>query len=847
MAQREDETGAAEAPAAKGGLLRWSRPIALGIAALVLFPILGQSGIWDPYELDAADLARRIALRVFHASALELPSAASTLPTLTDLKMGELPFTSMALGFKLFGLHDWTGRLPLALWAFLAVVMLHELFARLIDRRAGLYAAIALVTMPLFFMQARTMLGDIVTMSAVTIAFSGLAGAMLDDVGESTGHSFGLRRMLWFVIGLFGLVAGFLCRGFLIGVAVPALGVGLAWLVLRGAAEWKGFSLRDGFGAVALALGLLALGLGLSALFRARPDAPLSRAVGFLILKKPPTEATFDLVVRQLGHALFPWSAFLPFAIGRMLRAPVEAPREAQSRELGLRTALLVGAAVAYGAFALIAPVGGAIPFAGPALLAGMAALAVLDFERGAPPSRALALGCLMLGLVLLADLRHEPDRALAVFGVDRPQFPKSFEVAGGRRLIVVLAAFAGLVGLTWFEDQPRDPEHRPLAWGRAQGQLYRASFGELGAIWNGNLLFGLVVVEAALVGLGAMIFLGKRAAWAPVEKLPRNFADIGLNLWWAVPTIGVLTPLLLILLRDAFRVLVAETRASRASFTLVAALVAGGAQGFWYYPALAAQLSPKEVFDAYAKLHGAGEPLGLLGVRGRAAAYYASAEVESFTEVNRAYAWLTEKADQRRWMVVKADDLPKLNSLYRATFARNLPVLDGRSSQILLVSNQLGGRANESWIAKVVLDDPPSPTVALDAGFEDQLEAFGWEVVNKSGQVVPSVVPATTYRLRVYYRVLKPVTGTWKSFVHIDGYQRRFNGDHNVLDGKYAMNLWQVGDTVVDDFPFQLEPNFTPGEYTVYFGFFSGETRFKVSRGPQQDNRVIAGVIHVR
>ena len=40
-------------------VLRYSRLIALGIAALVLFPILGQSGIWDPYELDAADLARK--------------------------------------------------------------------------------------------------------------------------------------------------------------------------------------------------------------------------------------------------------------------------------------------------------------------------------------------------------------------------------------------------------------------------------------------------------------------------------------------------------------------------------------------------------------------------------------------------------------------------------------------------------------------------------------------------------------------------------------------------------------------------------------------------------------------
>ncbi|MFS8071178.1 MAG: hypothetical protein ACMG6S_32825, partial [Byssovorax sp.] len=103
-----------------------SRVLAYAVAAIVLFPFLAKSGIWDPYELDAADLGRRIAVRVFHAASLEIPGSVSALPTLTDLRMGELPFTSMALGFRAFGLHDWTGRLPLAIWGFLGVVALYE-------------------------------------------------------------------------------------------------------------------------------------------------------------------------------------------------------------------------------------------------------------------------------------------------------------------------------------------------------------------------------------------------------------------------------------------------------------------------------------------------------------------------------------------------------------------------------------------------------------------------------------------------------------------------------------------------------------------------------------------------
>jgi hypothetical protein len=130
---------------------------------------------------------------------------------------------------------------------------------------------------------------------------------------------------------------------------------------------------------------------------------------------------------------------------------------------------------------------------------------------------------------------------------------------------------------------------------------------------------------------------------------------------------------------------------------------------------------------------------------------------------------------------------------------------------------------------------------------FEDQLEVIGWEVTDEDGKAQADVVPQTKYHLRMYYRVLKPITGSWKSFIHIDGYQRRYNGDHAVLEGRYPMSLWQPGDTVVDDHEFQLEPNFTPGDYTVYFGFFTGDTRFKVTRGSHHENRVIAGPLRVR
>ncbi|XXX73724.1 glycosyltransferase family 39 protein [Sorangium sp. So ce134] len=844
-----------------------ARLAAIALAAIALLPLLGKSGIWDPYELDRADLARRIAIHVFGARGVGLAESAGQLPTLTDLGMGELGFTSMALGFRLFGLHDWAGRLPLALWGLAGALVLYEFLARLVDRKAGLYAVAALVTMPLYVMQARTMLGDIVTMAALTMAFCGLTGALLEGARRARRGAL-LAPAAWLAVAILGLAAGYLSRGLLIGVAVPALGAGLTWLVLRTSGAWPGPegprpTLGDLVGGAALLLGVAAAAKGLLVLASSSADAPLPRALGVALLKKPPVESTFDLTLRQLGHALFPWSAFLPFAIGRIFRAPAAAQGDAAAapdldREAGVRIALVVTSALAYGAFALLAPHAGALPFSGPALLAAIAALAVRDLERGAPSSRALAVGCSVLAFVLYRDLVLSPDRALGVFSVDKPVFPKSFEEEAASAMRLVLIAFAGLVALTWIEEQPRELDRGLKAWARRLAGDVRASAEELARIWGGNLLFLLIVLEAALVGVGAMLFVGRRIGWGTVARMPNNLAAYLMNAWWALPLLLAIGPVALIAVRDAFRFVVARASMPRALGTPLAGVLAGFALSFWYYPALAAQLSPKEVFESYAALRRPGEPLATLGVRSRAAAYYQGGEVASFNDVPQAFAWLTASAAEspadgaaaasaRRWLVVKSDELPRLNSLFRKHHKRNLPVLDGRSSQILLASNELGGRPNESWLSRVVLDEPVAPANPLDAMFEDQLEVLGWELTDDEGQKVSSVVPQKTYRLRTYFRVHRPITGNWKMFVHIDGFQRRYNGDHPVIEGRYPVSLWQPGDVIMDDHELRLEPNFTPGDYALYFGFFAGDTRFEVTRGPEHENRVRGGVIRVR
>src|SRR5512143_828229 len=253
--QAEDESEAEQGPTKH---LR-DLPAGVGLALAVLLPTLffllvpplSKSGLWDPFELNVADLARRLALNLFHADGLALSGADNSLPHLNDLGRPELPFTSMALGFKVFGLHEWAGRLPLALWGVAGVVATYGFVSRLVDRRAGLFSAIALATMPLYFVQSRTMLGDIVTMACVAMGFGGLAIGAFDRTDK--GAEVGAGRVAWTVLGVAALFGGYYSRGALLGVAVPALSVGVAW----GLTWASGRRARDSFGDLVGAVALL--------------------------------------------------------------------------------------------------------------------------------------------------------------------------------------------------------------------------------------------------------------------------------------------------------------------------------------------------------------------------------------------------------------------------------------------------------------------------------------------------------------------------------------------------------------------------------------------------------------
>ncbi|HKQ70568.1 MAG TPA: glycosyltransferase family 39 protein [Polyangiaceae bacterium] len=823
------------APVVEARWLRLAPLIVLGVGVLFFLAPIGKSGIWDPFELNVADLSRRIAINVFKAQ-LTLEGADNTMPKLGDLGRGELPFDSIAIGFRLFGLREWSGRLPLALFGLSGVASLYWLLSRLVDKRAGLYAAVVLSTMPLYYMHARTMLGDIVTMASISMAFAGLGIATFDRPGHPVW-----RKVAW-AVGLLGIVTGFMSRGLLVGVAIPTLGVGLAWAVIIGSSQRKIEVFGEITGAITLALGVAATWFGLGALSRATASE-YSVWLGAQVASQSKFP-TFDLVVHYLGHSLLPWSAFVPFAVGRLFRTPpatAHLDTDAGIRATALRLIAIVGSAVGFGVYSAMAPKVGYLAYGAPCLLAAIAAVSIRDFELDADASRALGAGVAILMALFLRDYVMFPEKGLSAFAVNAATFPDSFKDRASSLILKMSALFVVVVFFAWLEKKNRPWFDREdyLTWPRA---LLRA--------WNGGLAYALAALEVLLIVVAIALFVGHSLLHSKaIGQMGALSRTVLMNGYWALPLLLFLPVWAIMTVRDLFRLFFHYTGISRGMATVGAGLLAGGVLSFVYYPALAAQLSPKEVFESYQRLHAPGEQLGLLGVGGKSVSYYSGGDVKLHSDVQAAFNWLTSTPD-RRWLAVRNEDLGRLNSLYRARpqAKQNLPVLDGRSSQIMLVSNVLlPNERTENPYETIVLDHEPPIGNRVEANLQDQLLSLGWDVTDGSGNRVESVVPARKYHFRLYYKVLAATPGEWETFIHIDGFHRRFNGDHKTLGGKYPFNLWQIGDYIVDDYEFSLEPNFTSGSYNVFYGLFVGETRLKVKAGKHDDNRIEAGFLRVQ
>jgi 4-amino-4-deoxy-L-arabinose transferase-like glycosyltransferase len=241
------------------------------------------------------------------------------------LEKSPLKYWMIALSFKIFGVHDWAARLPVALFVVLLCWLTARIGSWAFSARAGLFAGLALATCVGLFLFTRILIPDVILTFTITLAMWSFLRAL--EPGEP--HP---RRWAWTMAASIG--TGLLLKG-LIAALFPVAG-GLVYLAasrqlfLR--SSWR--RLRPFSGALIVLL--IAAPWHILATLHNPPYFYFSmrsvpgeyhgffwfyffneHLLRFLNLRYPRDYDTVPRVYFWLFHLLwlFPWSLYLPAAV----------------------------------------------------------------------------------------------------------------------------------------------------------------------------------------------------------------------------------------------------------------------------------------------------------------------------------------------------------------------------------------------------------------------------------------------------------------------------------------------------------------------------------------------------
>ncbi len=139
------------------------------------------------------------------------------------LEKAPLKYWLVAICFKIFGVHDWAARIPIALSVVLLCLVTARFARWAMGELAGLYAGVILATCVGIFLFTRVLLPDVVLTLTITVAMWSFLRALDDEEP---------RPALWAMSMWSAMAAGILVKG-LIALVFPA-GAAMIYLVCTG-------------------------------------------------------------------------------------------------------------------------------------------------------------------------------------------------------------------------------------------------------------------------------------------------------------------------------------------------------------------------------------------------------------------------------------------------------------------------------------------------------------------------------------------------------------------------------------------------------------------------------------
>ena len=764
-------------------LTRW--PVALAcvvvLAAAVLLPGLGRSGLWEPQERQLAD---RVAPPVAPAATPAKPTTprirVAGLPAHPDTCAHAAPDGALARSLEAraprWGAHaigdsDFGRRLPGALLGLLLVLATVGITMRLAGPRAGLIAALVLLAMPLFALQARQLTTEIGTAAGGALVLYGLV---------ALGRPRGVLGVVDAVVSLAalagGVVLGFCAGGALLGVLVPLGAYAAAHALGAGALGALGRGLRAA---------------GLRIVRAIRPRAAIGRTAGRIgrddlvdQIKALLATLAVIVVIAWLAYQLYDLKQPEPGMVPpeRALLGKAIVPSGCWSTALGAIWRPADDLRYIFdSSFEQIAY--GTLPWG---LLAPVAMFALL----GSADRKRQQIGALTLAWASAAWIATEvfqrkvgftlwagfPALAIAVGAwldgaLAGPVGGRPSALPGGAKLLGVFVLL-GVVDLA--KDLQEFPQRltsllvgdNSIPYPKASHVLFLPT-----KLW--------VFVLAAAVALGFAVALIARC-----ERGERGLAA---------------------------RVGAAVALAGTAAFA-----------AFWpfgWQAALSEHLSSKAMFDTYEALRQPGDQLVILGDLGGATRDYAP---DVTPEIVPGRPQLVAALGRPNRVFAIAPDTERCQ-LHRDMNGKPYFVIDDRNLHSLLLSNRVDGTTDKNPLRTAILHAPPANIPSRPQGrivFDNQIELLGWKLP-------ASVHRGQPFEVTLYYKILRPVGAAWEIFLHFDSsYGRLGNGDHKPIHDLCPTSTWQPGDYIVDTYTVPgVGAAYPSGPFDVITGFFTGTT----------------------
>jgi 4-amino-4-deoxy-L-arabinose transferase-like glycosyltransferase len=182
--------------------------VLLAAAALYL-PGAGSYGLWDPWETHYGEVARQMTARGDYIS-LWWPGSPREIPVFQTKPV--LSFWLMSLAMHVAGIGsagappgemalgtaaEWALRTPFCLLGALGVWAVYLLVARLASRRAGVLAAVATASFPMYALVARQAMTDMAFVGPMTLALALGALALEEPPDEPPLPRRGRGRLCW--------------------------------------------------------------------------------------------------------------------------------------------------------------------------------------------------------------------------------------------------------------------------------------------------------------------------------------------------------------------------------------------------------------------------------------------------------------------------------------------------------------------------------------------------------------------------------------------------------------------------------------------------------------------------